>query len=97
MARKSLPKNLSAKQLQTIQTVNRSAAAGHAMIKRNPPKVSVRKWIGSKLGLGPPKAETDRQKKIRDALESAKGASKRTARPTARRPARRATGRARGR
>jgi hypothetical protein len=63
------------------------------MIKRDPPKVSVRTWLRSKVGLGAPKAETDRQKKIRDALESAKGASKRTARRPARRTATRGVSR----
>lgn len=75
--RKPLPKNVTAKQAQADIQAGRSAAAGRAMIKRNPPKVSVRTWLKSKLGLGPPKAERDRQKKIREALP---GATKRTAR-----------------
>jgi hypothetical protein len=91
--RKPLPKNVTVKQQVADLQAGTSERAGHAMIKRDPPKVSVRTWLRSKIGLGAPKAETDRQKKIRDALESAKGASKRTAR----RPARRATGRSRGR
>lgn len=93
MPRKPLPKNVTVKQQVADIQAGKSERAGHAMIKRNPPKVSVGRWLKSKLGLGPPKAETDRQKKIRDALESAKGGTKRTAK----RPARRATGRARGR
>jgi hypothetical protein len=92
MPRKPLPKNVTAKQAQADIQAGRSESAGHAMIKRNPPKVSVGRWLKSKIGLGPPKAETDRQKKIREALESAKGGTR-----TAKRPARRATGRSRGR
>lgn len=87
MPRKPLPKNVTVKQQVADLQAGKSERAGHAMIKRNPPKVSVGRWIKSKLGLGPPKAETDRQKKIREALESAKGATKRTARRPARRTA----------
>jgi hypothetical protein len=92
MPRKPLPKNVTAKQAQADIQAGRSEIAGHAMIKRNPPKTSVRTWLRSKIGLGPPKAETDRQKKIRDALESAKGATKRAAKravASPKRPARR--------
>ncbi len=82
--RKPLPKNVTIKQSLADMQAGKSEAAGHAMIKRNPPKTSVRTWLKSKLGLGPPKAERDRQKKIEEALP---GASKRTTRRTARRPA----------
>jgi len=77
MARKPLPKNVTVKQSLADIQAGKSERAGHAMIKRNPPKVSVGRWLRSKIGLGPPKAERDRQKKIREALP---GATKRTAR-----------------
>jgi len=92
-ARKPLPKNLSAKQMQTIQTVNKSAAAGHKMIRENPPKVSVRTWLKSKVGLGPPKAERERQKKIKEALPGARATARKAKRVTRRVSTGRASGR----
>lgn len=84
MARKPLPKNVTEKQRVADLQAGRSERAGHAMIKRDPPKVSVGRWLRSKLGLGPPQAERDRQKKIREALP---GATQRATRRTVRRPA----------
>lgn len=60
-------KRTAAEDLQTIQNVNKSVTAGHKMIRDNPPKVSVRAWLKSKLT---PRAEQQRQKKVRDALGS---------------------------
>jgi hypothetical protein len=42
------------KQMDALHTAKRSEAAGHKMIKRNPPKTSVRTWLKSKLARGEP-------------------------------------------
>ena len=94
MARKPLPKNVTVKQQVADIQAGKSERAGHAMIKRNPPKVSVRTRLRSKIGLGPPKAERERQEKIREALPGATGrtvgrAASRAARANATRRAKR--------
>ncbi len=89
MARKPLPKNVTEAQRVADLQAGKSERAGHKMIRENPPKVSVRTWLKSKLGLGPPKAERDRQKKIREALRATTipGAASRATKRAARRPA----------
>jgi hypothetical protein len=42
------------KQMDALHTVKRSAEAGRKMIKRDPPKTSVRTWLKSKLAIGEP-------------------------------------------
>ena len=61
---------LTAKQMAVNIQARRSERAGHKMIRDNPPKVSVRAWLGSKIGV---RKEKTRQGKVRKALRSAQG------------------------
>lgn len=61
---------ITVKQMEANRQAHESERAGHKMIRENPPKVSVRAWLGSKIGV---RKEKTRQKKVREALRSAQG------------------------
>lgn len=80
--RKPLPKGATMAQRAADIQAGRSERAGHAMVRKNPPpKRSVSDIVlGAGRGIGQalrgavfPKSETERQKKLKEAREAARG------------------------